>query len=233
MQLSPDLARVKVESPNLNRGKAYLNRCSPVVARGAKNGKRPLRPKGEGQGTMVSAYCSDHDGLGLTITEDQLQAVNAMRAAAQPSRPPLTEEPGIRYFEYGTNRQGYWDSSAMLDQVVDFLDCFQIIHPNKQLLLELDNSGCHTKMPEDGYISTHLNWGIGGAQQVPAPLKITHAAQVGPHAGRRVSVGDTFYFTFQEGDPPPLLNPEMPADKYIGVAKGACVRGGGGWCVLC
>jgi len=111
----------------------------------------------------------------------------------------------------------------MLDQVVYFLDGLLIAHPNKQLLLELDNAGCYTKIPKDAYISTHLNWGIGRAQQVPAPLEIIHAAHVGPHAGRRVSVGDTFYFTFQEGDSPPLLNPEMPADKYIGVAK-RCVR---------
>ena len=187
-----------------------------------KNGKRALRPKGDGQGIMVSAFQSDHDGIGLTLTDEQLRTVNELRAAAQPPRPPLTELPGVRLFEYGKSRQGYWDSQLMLQQVVDFMDCFEVLHPGHQLLLEMDKSGCHSKMADDAHISTHLSMGIAGKQRVPRPVKITQQSQLGPCPGRTVNMGDTFHFSFQEGDPPPLQHPEMGASEYVGKAKGEC-----------
>ena len=183
-------------------------------------GKRSLRPKGEGQGIMASAFSSDCDGMGMCMSDELMKTVNAARAAANPPREPLTTDPGVRLFEYGKARQGYWDSAEMLKQVIDVMDCFKAKHPNKQMLLELDNSGCHKKMASDAYISTHLNWGIGGAQQAPAPLKITTEAQLGRNDGRCVEVGQMFHFIFQAGAPPPYLHPNMVAEEYVGKAKG-------------
>ena len=182
-------------------------------------GKKSIRPKGEGQGVMVSGFQGDHDGMALTLSAEQLAAVNERRAKATPPREPLTESPAVRLFEYGCNRAGYWDAECMNRQVEDYMDCFEEKYPGLQMCLELDHSGCHSKMADDACISTHMAMAVGGKQRVPRTVVLQDAAQIGPH-DPKVVLGDTYSFRFVQGDPPPFQQPDAKEEEYIGLPKG-------------
>ena len=62
------------------------------------------------------------------------------------SRPALDCSPGVRFLNYGKGRDGYWDYEMFKQQVVDFIDAFETLHPDWQLLLEVDWSSGHAKV---------------------------------------------------------------------------------------
>ena len=49
------------------------------------NGERKLLPKSDGYTTMISAFCSRVFGLGLKVTEEQLQEINRRRTTGATS----------------------------------------------------------------------------------------------------------------------------------------------------
>lgn len=95
-------------------------------------GKKRLLPKSEGVGEMVSAVQDEWTGFGLNLTPEQLAKVNIQRLIDGLS--PFVESPGIRYLEYGKNKEGYWDFEEFNEQVKDIIYCFNIIYPGYQLV---------------------------------------------------------------------------------------------------
>ena len=72
------------------------------------------------------------------MTEAELATVNAYRLEA--GRAPLTESPGIRYLNYGKNKDGYWTYEHFSEQVSDVLDCIEALHPDMQACVEVSFS---------------------------------------------------------------------------------------------
>jgi len=68
------------------------------------------------------------------MTPAELERVNAFRALR--GRPALDCSPGVRFLSYGKNKDGYWDYEMFAKQVVDFMDAFDVLHPEWQLMLE-------------------------------------------------------------------------------------------------
>ena len=77
-------------------------------------------PKDDGQGLMVSAFCSCKFGFGMQVTEPQLDESNNERKCKNyrvsestiakygtPVKRKLTESPFVRHLEYGANKDGY------------------------------------------------------------------------------------------------------------------------------
>jgi len=91
-------------------------------------------PKDDGMGIMISAFQFREFGVGLQITEQDLQIVNESRVeknkdeqAAQDTRRSalklgLTSTPFVREFEYGAKTKGYWSYQHMVLQLEDCVD---------------------------------------------------------------------------------------------------------------
>ena len=51
---------------------------------------------------------------------------------------------GFQAFEYGKAHKGYWDGKKMLEQVMEFIDDFNFLHPHDQALFIFDWSSGHS-----------------------------------------------------------------------------------------
>ena len=49
--------------------------------------------------------------------------------------------------KYGKNNEGYWTADLFGKQVDDLLDCFDCLHPDWQLMLEVHAHGLPCAMP--------------------------------------------------------------------------------------
>ncbi|KAI2490640.1 hypothetical protein MHU86_23939 [Fragilaria crotonensis] len=91
-------------------------------------GQRPLLPKSEGDGYMLSAFVSREFGFGRLLTSDELAKINSERRASTATytdkhavmeilgtinKPVLTESPFVKYLFIGINNEGYWNSYHM------------------------------------------------------------------------------------------------------------------------
>ncbi|KAI2508522.1 hypothetical protein MHU86_5921 [Fragilaria crotonensis] len=109
------------------------------------SGERPLLPKDEGSGTMISAFICREHGLIRSLPPEILVQVNAQRAGQTYADPeaaveilgsaekrPLTADksPFLVLFEYGENREGYWAYNHMVLQFEDAVDVLKLCtHP--------------------------------------------------------------------------------------------------------
>lgn len=134
-------------------------------------GKTKLRPKTEGMGIMVSAVFDEWRGFGLPLTLEEITLINTTfdaRALAADTPPPkklkVGESPGPIFFQYGNGKgkQGYWDGLKFQDQCNDFMDVVEIVHPDMQILLEVDHSSGHLKEQSDGLMVNAMGMKWGG-----------------------------------------------------------------------
>ena len=102
------------------------------------NGKKPLLPKDEGAGVMISAFTSRELGYGpVELTQDQLDKVNSIRRGRNATysdqdaaislfgtavKPKLTKSPFVFWLDYGANAEGYWNYERMVIQLEDCVD---------------------------------------------------------------------------------------------------------------
>ena len=82
-------------------------------------------------------------------------------------RSALTHSPGVEFLKYGKSNEGYWDYDKFAVQVVDFMDAFDALHPDWQLLLEVDWSAGHAKHNPGALDVNGMNVSYGGAQKTP------------------------------------------------------------------
>ena len=69
-------------------------------------GEKRLHRKGDGIiGTTVSAFRTSARASGSTMSQEELDQVNAFKVREE--KPPLDESPGRDYFDYGKGREGY------------------------------------------------------------------------------------------------------------------------------
>jgi hypothetical protein len=98
-------------------------------------GERPLLPKTEGEGYMLSAFVSRDLGFGRPLSETELATINAARqgkkyldekAALEINKtldkPPLTDTPFVKYLHIGVHNEGYWTGFHMALQFEDVVD---------------------------------------------------------------------------------------------------------------
>ena len=101
-------------------------------------------------------------------------------------RSALTHSPGVEFLKYGKSNEGYWDYEKFAAQVVDFIDVFDALHPDWQLLIEVDWSSGHAKHNPGALDVNGMNVSYGGAQKTPReshiPLEDDEAAAyLGPY----------------------------------------------------
>eukprot|EP01047_Picozoa_sp_COSAG01_P060206 COSAG01_NODE_7345_length_3242_cov_6.925867_1_plen_476_part_10 len=197
-----------------------------------------LRKKGKGQTEMVSAFTDQTRGLALPLSATELQQVNDLRRTKY-GRPPLTESPGVRYLQFGKDKDTvWWNNEQMVQQTVDYMDAAEVIYPDMQLHMEFDWSSGHSRRSDDGLAVASMNWGYGGKQQHLRPSKLT-AACIGPYPtvydghDYAVKAGETQQFTYGVSTPEhPVLPPAVPKSAQgaprhdiVDGATGKTIRG--------
>ncbi|CAB1104406.1 unnamed protein product [Ectocarpus sp. CCAP 1310/34] len=214
--------------------KAYAREGKEWVVQGV----RGLRKKTEGPGEMVSAFQDERHGFGLPLTDDVLQAVNARRK--EKGKEVLTRSPGLRFLQYGKNKDGYWGYDEFKEQIEDVLDVLDVFEPDMQVVVEIDHSSGHTRQREDGLHVGNMNVKYGGKQKVLRDTVMTEGC-LGPEEAKmylsngkwsteftegaevydmKLKVGDTQTSTFAAGSPPPFYEWDAPR-KDVKVARKA------------
>lgn len=191
-------------------------------------GVRGLRKKTDGPGEMVSGFKDELRGFGHPLAPQELAALNSFRKAR--GRDPLTTSPAVRFLSYGKNKDGYWKYDNFAEQVEDLLDMYESVHPNAQVLLEVDWSSGHAKHREDALNVSTMSVNIGGKQAIPHPSKMVRGCL---GEGATLKEGELQYFYFRSAeerrdtgaidgqpDPPPFFKPNLAPAEYIGLAKG-------------
>jgi len=196
------------------------------------DGECPFRNKGEGKGLMASAFNSFAFGFGMSLTEQELEQVNAQRlgetykdadAAREllgtATKAPLTESPFLVLFDYGKAKSGYWGYKHIICQLEDCVDVLRVLFPGDNgdkfaydFVFEFDWSAGHSRNRPDGLtVGGSTNLGFGGVQPIMRDTTITDAdTELGPCVERILQVGDVQSMVFKEGDAPPIVAPSAP-----------------------
>ena len=116
----------------------------------AKSGELPLRKKGNGRSIMVSEFLSEECGR-LKLNEQQHQAN------------PLIPKEARVYLQPGKDREGYWTSEHLVEQVkTKAIPIFESLFPNCIALFAFDNSSNHAAFKSDALIASRMNLKSGG-----------------------------------------------------------------------
>ncbi|CAM9929877.1 unnamed protein product, partial [Sphacelaria rigidula] len=130
-----------------------------------------LRKKTSGRGETVSAVHGEVLGFGADLPDGILAKVNEFRKCV--GRPKLTPSPRLRCMKYGKNREGYRGFKKFEEQVVDYMDIFEVTYPEKQLMLVVDHSAGHAEYCEDGRHAGHMSVRYGGMQKLLRDTQLT------------------------------------------------------------
>ena len=128
---------------------------------GAK-GQQQLRPKDEGHGLMVSAFVSRAWSFFDILSDsmlpaDVLEKVNtcrknkhykstnaALNINGTTAKPEIKDYlPFLHFFEYGENKNGYWNYFHMALQAEDLINCLAVLYPEFDYVLLFDHSSGH------------------------------------------------------------------------------------------
>ena len=153
------------------------------------SGERPLLPKDEGTGTMISTFiCREHGLLRETCVEI-LAKVNAQRSGQRytdqdaaieilgsADKKPLTagKSPFLAFFEYGEIREGYWAYNKMVLPFEDAVDVLKVMHPAFDFVFLFGHSAGHAKQRPDGLNQHSMNRSFGGKS---VPMRRTTITQ--------------------------------------------------------
>ena len=181
---------------------------------------------------MVSAFTSRRFGFGKTITDVELGIVNRERRFERPNysceeatvavhnsfvKVDLETSPFVREFYYGggESREGWWNSDHMCVQMEDVLDVMATLHPDLQVVFEVDHSSGHDRKCTGGLSTSVMARGIGGKQEKMNATVVTREC-VGPFYNKLkndngdkyqgVKIGREQSMVFIEGETPRFSN---------------------------
>ena len=187
-------------------------------------GQRPLLPKSEGEGYMLSAFVSRELGFGRSLTEDELTRINNERRIGKTFtdqqaadeiynkthyKPLLTESPFVKYLYIGANNDGFWNGFHMSLQFEDVVDCLMVLYPEFEFVFLFDHSQGHARKRNGALNAFQMSKTFGGAQPVMRDTTIlSDTGFLGPHSPR-LNVGDVQSLVFKPEDCGPwYLSPE-------------------------
>jgi len=80
-------------------------------------------------------------------------------------KPPLTNSPFVRWFEYGAGNEGYWYYQQMVLHFEDCVNVLKVLYPDFDFLLLFDHLCRHDKQKEDGLNVERMRKGYGRSQR--------------------------------------------------------------------
>ena len=120
----------------------------------AESGRRIIKPKGQGQGLMVSDFIDEHQGY-LRLTVNQLNAANY-------TGPPQARQ----ILKIGANAEGFWTNDKFMKQVEVAADIATVKYPKEShtVVFLFDQSSNHRAFAEDALNVKAMNVQFGGQQ---------------------------------------------------------------------
>ena len=138
------------------------------------DGRSYAQKKGMGTSRMASVFkdYAQH-GVGLQMTEDELEKVNQYRknkyyqtreldGTVVPME-GLTESPGLKIIDHSKAGEGYWNYQKMARQTEDVIVAMDVLQPNLQQLHQYDWSSGHKAMGSGALMVNSMNGGYGGS----------------------------------------------------------------------
>ena len=144
-------------------------------------GERPLLPKSEGDGYMLSAFVAREFGFGRQMTAEELAKVNEQRQGMGTTyiemeaameilstrKTLLPESPFVKYPFIGIKNEGYWNSYLMGLHFEDILvECLQVLYPEYDFVFLFDHSQGHARKRNGALSVVNRSRNCGGAQPV-------------------------------------------------------------------
>ena len=162
--------------------------------------------------------------FGLSLTDLEIGKINTVRALQGDLKPIQPgESPGLVFFQYGKNKEGYWDGALFQLQVIEVINVLEILYPGMQILMEVDHSSGHLKEQNNGLQinAMGLRWGGKTTAKRDSIIEVgCLGANVPTVSGRKLEVGSTQRMIFVEGDSPPFLDPTVsPYDTPMSEAQ--------------
>jgi len=135
-------------------------------------------------------------------------------------KPELKDSsPFCRFFEYGANKDGYWNYHHAALQLEDVVDCLTCLFLDVDFVFLFDQSSGHGRRQKDGLSARLMNKGWGGASPIMHSSQIDDSC-LGPYP-KIVMVGDEQTMTFSETDAGPFyLSQEQHQQKKYDRATG-------------
>ncbi len=170
---------------------------------------------------MVWAFVSREYGIIQEISDMILDEVNEQRLGKKyaddeaaikilggPDKKPLTRAKSLflrHFFEYGENRDGYWNYRNMVIQFEDTVDVLQVMHPTFDFVFLFDHSSGHAKQRgPDGLNHHRMNRTFGGkANRIRDAIIECEEGYLG-NFPRILEPGNTQSLVFTESDPGPF-----------------------------
>lgn len=169
------------------------------------DGNRQLRPKNPGKGVMVSAMIDEERGFGIPVTDEEWQKIQPIVEEFQREHTWFRiEEPvngqkrkiGLILFDYGGANgdrnnaltSGYWTCAKFTVQCEFVIKCYEVLAPNVQLLLQMDQSSGHTSKGAHALNANSVNLTDGGLKKKQAAPGLRNTKvdkrDLGPHLGQ-------------------------------------------------
>ena len=182
------------------------------------DGARPLVPKDEGYGLMLSAMTCRESGFAFTVPADVLEKVNKSRenkkysdedAAKEilgsPFKKKLETSPFIRELEYGKNKHGYWSYDHRVLQLEDCVDVLKFMYPDFDFVFFFDHSNGHDRMRPNGLNLNKVNVKHGGGQPIMRNSEPLENKHFGPYhtSNYKLQPGSIQSMQFEQGDEGP------------------------------
>ncbi len=116
-----------------------------------------MKPKGRGAGLMVSDFIEERGGY-LALSDE----MHEMWKETEPTLPKSARQ----IFEYGKNKDGYWNSELFLEQMHIAIRVAEAKYPARVFknVWIFDHSCAHTAYAEDALVAARLNRKPGGKQ---------------------------------------------------------------------
>jgi hypothetical protein len=182
------------------------------------DGTKPVIPKDEGLGVMISAFVSREFGFGMILLAEDLQKVNEFRQGKQYSdvlaatekrgtaaKQPLKSSPFVVQFEYGINAEGYWTYDHMVLQFEDCVDVVNVLYPGYDYIFLFDHSCGHDRKRPDGLCANSIQKGFGGKQPMMRDTKIENDSYLGRFRnGLTLPVGSMQSMVYSSDDAGPF-----------------------------
>jgi hypothetical protein len=206
-----------------------------------------IQKKGEGFGIMISGFIGSDEGW-LSLTKAQKEEVEKYRARKGVTKPEIKHFQqykdiffSFHQFEYGKNREGYWDSEKMIEHSLELVHACKVKYPDDECVFYFDHSSGHAAFPEDALNVYNMNLNYGGKKGEEMGSAETLEDYDGPdRVGRETNLshqqrhdlygvendglegkmkkGTVQHMIFQENDWPPFYNHR--ATDYVGKPKG-------------
>jgi hypothetical protein len=108
----------------------------------------------------------------------------------------------LKYFEYGEQKEGYWNYNHMVCQFKDCVDILKVMHPNYLYVFLFEHLLGHAKQRPDGLNAANMNKSFGGKCPHMRSTLFEHAWEfLGPLT---MNPGQRQHLVFQEAESGPF-----------------------------